>query len=311
MILKRNFNPITVLRYVRFEMLSAIVSACLVHILIIFHYSPPTIPLFVTTIMGSALAIFIAFRNNSSYSRWWEARGHWSGITTASRVLTRLIITFADSHSHQPNYQPDKSEQFKKEIIYLIIAWAHALRIQLRRENSWHEIKQFVSDEDFLDFLKTHNKPTFLHMLIGKKIYSAMASGILGGFDSFQMEGQLLALANYQANCEKIKETPLLRQYDYFIRVFLFVFIALLPFSIHADFVKLGIEILILPITFILAFMFSVLNKVGKVNEDPFENAITDVPMTSICSIIERDAREMLGEGMLPEIHLPQNGYLY
>lgn len=53
------------------------------------------------------------------------------------------------------------------------------------------------------------------------------------------------------------------------------------------------------------------MGKVGEVNEDPFENRITDVPMTAMCNTIERDLKEMLGETDLPEKMMPERGYLF
>lgn len=260
--------------------------------------------------MGSALAIFIAFRNNSSYGRWWEARTLWGSIVNSSRVLARLIITFADSHAHQPNYNKERSEQFKKDMIYKTIAWVHALRLHLRAQNNWYELKPLLTESEFYALENAQNKPNYLHLLSGKKIYEAMAKGILGGFDSFQMEGQLLALANYQGGCERIKNTPLLRQYDYFTRVFLYTFIVLLPFSLIGDFTKMNIDYLMIPVSVIISFVFAIIGKVGEVNEDPFENRITDVPLSALCNTIERDLREMLGEKDLPPKVLPERGYL-
>jgi putative membrane protein len=53
------------------------------------------------------------------------------------------------------------------------------------------------------------------------------------------------------------------------------------------------------------------MNRVGEINEDPFENSFMDVPMTALCNTIERDLKEQLGEANLPERILPQDGYLY
>jgi putative membrane protein len=40
---------------------------------------------------------------------------------------------------------------------------------------------------------------------------------------------------------------------------------------------------------------------IGDTSENPFENSINDVPMTSICRNIEIDLRDMLGETDLPK----------
>jgi putative membrane protein len=311
MIVKRNFDPLKVIQYVRTELLVSVLMSVAVFVLHKQDIIAISFPFSVATILGSALAIFIAFRNNSSYSRWWEARTLWGGIINSSRVLARLIITFTDSHAHQQHYDKVKSELFKKEMIYKVIAWVHALRLHLRRLDNWHDLQPFLSEQEFAELQKSQNKPNFIHLISGKKIYEAMANGTLAGFDSFQMEGQLLALANSQGGCERIKNTPLLRQYDFFTRVFLYTFILLLPFSLIGDFTKMNIDYLMIPVSVVISFVFAIIGKVGEVNEDPFENRITDVPLTAMCNTIERDLREMLGETDLPQKLEPENGFLY
>jgi putative membrane protein len=311
MILKRNFNPIRVIQYVKTELSFAVIITVTVFLLHRQSITAITLPFSISAILGSALAIFIAFRNNSSYSRWWEARTLWGGIINSSRVLARLIITFTDSHSHQPNFNKERSEQFKKEMIYKLIAWVHALRLHLRKQDNWQDLNPFLNEREFEDLTKSQNKPNYIHLISGKKVYEAMANGTLGGFDSFQMEGQLLALANHQGGCERIKNTPLLRQYDYFTRVFLFTFILLLPFSLIGDFTKMNIDYLMIPVSIIISFVFAIIGKVGEVNEAPFENRITDVPLTAMCNTIERDLKEMLGEMDIPKKLEAENGFLY
>lgn len=311
MILKRNFHPLRVIGYVRQELLLAGLASLAVFLAHRYIGLKYALPFSVAAILGSALAIFIAFRNNTAYGRWWEARTLWGTIVNSSRVLGRLIITFTDSHRHQANYEEGRSENFKKEMLYLSIAWAHALRLHLRGEGSWQQLKHLLTEEEFSVFLRVHHKPNHLHMLFGRKLYTAMANGTLGGFDSFQVEGQLLALANAQGGCERIKNTPLLRQYDYFTRIFLYVFIVILPFSLVGDFSRAGIDSLMVPVSLVIVFVFAIIGKVGEVNEDPFENRITDVPLTAICNTIERDLREMLGEQDLPSKTEPSGGFLF
>lgn len=309
MILKRRFDPLKVLCYVRGELVLAFIAALTA--LMLHRWQPlVALPFSIAATLGGAVAIFIGFRNNSAYGRWWEARTLWGGIVNSSRVLARLVVTFADSHAHQPNYDRERSTAFKRELVYKVIGWAHAMRIQLRGQDAWDELEPFVPTDEHAFLRSAQNKPNILLKLMGQRIYAAMADGTLGGFDSFQMEGQLLALANYQGGCERIKNTPLLRQYHYFTRLFLQVFIVLLPFSLVADLEKMGIGWAVVPVALIIAFVFAVIGKVGEVNEDPFEARITDVPLTAICNTIERDLREMLGEDDLPTKLQPMDGFL-
>ncbi|GAB4331914.1 MAG: bestrophin family ion channel [Flammeovirgaceae bacterium] len=312
MILRKVFLPQRVVWYMRFELLFSSILAVLVWLIyVVLEMQKITLPFSISATLGGALAIFLGFRNNNSYSRWWEARQIWGGIVNSSRVLARLIITFTDSHAHQANYVKDRSEAFKQSMVFRQIAWTHAMRMHLRREDNWQEIKHLLPESEFLEFIQAQNKPNYLHLLMGKRIYEAMANGTLGGFDSFQMEGQLLALANYQGSCERIKNTPLLRQYHYFTNLFLYAFMLLLPFTLIGDFNKLGIAEWMIPISILISFVFSTIAKVGEINEDPFENRVTDVPLTAICNTIERDLKEMLANKDLPQKVEPIDGILW
>lgn len=309
MILKKNFNPLAVAQYMRQELIFSLSVSLMVYAAWAMGWLQLAIPFSVAGILGSALAIFIAFRNNSSYQRWWEARSFWGGIVNSSRVLARLVVTFTDSHRHQPNFDESRSQAFKTEVIHLLIAWSHALRIGLRG-GSWEPLAKYLPDHELAALKASVNKPNHIQLLMGRKIYEAMANGTLGGFDSFQMEGQLLALANYQGGSERIKTTPLLRQYHYFTRLFLFTFMAMLPLSLMADLARQNMGFLLVPVSVLISFVFGVMAKVGEVNENPFEGQITDVPLTALCNEMERDVLYILGETKLPEPETEQQGFL-
>ena len=310
MIVKRNFNPIKVWAYIQRPMLIILFWTMLVWALHEYVFEQKLVLNFTPIgIIGSALAIFIGFRNNSAYGRWWEARQLWGGIVNSSRVLARLIITFTDSHAHQENYDRDRSEAFKKSMVLKVIAWVHALRLQLRGQSSWEEIEDYLSPEDHQQVVHATNMVYALQMLMGKQIYQAMTNGTLGGFDSFQMEGQLLALTNYQGGAERIKNTPLPRQYDFFTRLFVMFFALLLPFGL-LGLLPVDFTWLVVPISLLVAGVFVIMERTGAAIEDPFENQVTDVPLTAICNTIERDLLDALGGMPLPEKQRPEKGYL-
>lgn len=315
MIVKRNFSPIKVWQYIKMPMWVVMSWSVLVWAT---HYFVGIQELYINFtpigVLGSALAIFIAFRNNSAYSRWWEARQIWGGIVNSSRVIARLIITFTESHAHQENYQKERSEAFKNGMVLRCIAWVHALRFHLRKQENWGEIRQFLPEPEFEELTQKQNKPAYLQLLIGRELYKAMANGTLGGFDSFQIEGQLLALANHQGAAERIKNTPLPRQYDFFTRVFVLLFALLLPFGMLGFFQSESLSTfswLAIPLTTIIAGVFVIMERTGAANEDPFENQVTDTPLTALCNTIEIDLLEMLGKKDLPEKLEPVEGYLF
>lgn len=312
MILKKVFNPIAVARYMRLELATSTLLSVAVYFLYHNqHLEKASLPFSVAGILGSALAIFLAFRNNNSYNRWWEARTIWGSIINNSRIFARQIIANADSALASGKVDAFKIESYKKDMVYRQIAFAHALRLHLRNQTSFEEMAHLLPKEEFEQALQKQNLPNYLLFLQGKRIKDGTKMEILGAFDNISLEPTLAGFNNFQGACERIKNTPLLRQYHFFTKLFLIVFIAILPFSLISDFLKMGVPALMIPFSILVAFVFGVMGKVGEVNEDPFENRITDIPMSAMCNTIERDLKEMLGETGLPEKHTAQNGFLY
>jgi putative membrane protein len=311
-ILKRNFDPRKVTMYVWPQLLAALAWSAAVYVAyVVLGWTFVSAPFGILGVLGTALALFLAFRNNTAFGRWGEASQAWAAITAASRTFARLIVTFTDAHRHTPQYQAEPAEAFKREMIYRHIAWVNALRMQLRGGMDVNELAPYLDAAELAALRQAPSKAGALLLAQGRRIYDAMASGILQGFDSFQLEGQLAALASQQAVCERIKLIPVPRQYDYFTRLFVWFFIVLTPLSLVGTLVRENVGYLLIPLTVLFAFVFAIVQRTGEVNEEPFENRITDVPLSAMCRGIERDVRETLGETALPPKLEPKDGYLW
>jgi len=245
-----------------------------------------------------------------------EAAQLWASISNYSRIFARLILTFVESHNHTPQYDADTAKAYHKEMLHRHIAWVNIVRLQLREQSDtksadWDAVKTFISSDDWQKIAHTHDKATSLMVIQGHRIYDGMRANTLQGFDSFQLEGCLAQLSAYQAQCERIKHIPIPRQYTFFTRLFVWVFLALLPFSFIPMFSQADLGWLLIPMSMLIAFVFSIVERTGAVNEEPFENRITDVPMSAYCIEIERDLRVILEEDAIPAQLQPENGYLF
>lgn len=311
MILRKVFNPLAVMRYMKTEIFISSIAATAVYFLYTAGKSEKIgLPFSIAAIMGSALAIFLAFRNNNSYSRWWEARTIWGSIINNSRIFARQMIANIDNAVQTGKATVEQAQQFKTEMIKRQIAFAHALRLQLRQQTTVKEYEHLLSQEEFHEVIQKQNPANYLLLIQGKRIKEAMKSELLGAFDNISLEPTLAGFTNFQGSCERIKNTPLLRQYHYFTRLFLLVFMVVLPFSLISDFNRMNAPALMIPVSILIAFVFGVMGKVGEVNEDPFENRITDVPLTAMCNTIERDLLEMMDDSVLPDKLQAQAGFL-
>src|SRR5581483_10618789 len=84
----------------------------------------PHIPL---AIFGGAIGAILAFRNISSYARWWEARILWGQIANSSRTLAREALSMIAAAQHD---EAGRMEVLllQRRIVFLQIAYVHALR---------------------------------------------------------------------------------------------------------------------------------------------------------------------------------------
>src|SRR5262245_31235699 len=48
------------------------------------------------TLISLALGVFLGFRNNTAYERFWEARKLWGGLVNAARAFARMVLTLID-----------------------------------------------------------------------------------------------------------------------------------------------------------------------------------------------------------------------
>jgi putative membrane protein len=284
-----------------------LISAGVLYMHAFYHAKQPKIPFAFVAALGTALAIFLAFRNNSSYDRWWEARKIWGGIVNNSRTWARQVMNLMDPGDRSGS----ELVEMQKVMIYRHLAWVNALRLQLRRQTTWEEIDPFLHSPEFIWLMERQNKATHLINAQGGELRMARDSGMIDGFRWTQMDSTLTELYNLQGMCERIKNTPLPRQYDYFPRLFLYLFVVILPFGMIEELHKVDSEFMLIPLATAIAFVFYVLMKIGEFNEDPFENRITDTPMTALCRTIEIDLREMLGETDLPPKKEPVDGFLF
>jgi putative membrane protein len=312
-IVKRSLKPARTLSYTWKELLFVGIVATAACVLRIERGEPlVALPFGPLGVLGTALAILLGFRNNTGYARWWEARTIWAQIASSSRSLARQLSSSIDSAGKLgKGGSAEALAAYRREQLHRLIAFAHALRLQLRRQDDWDRLAPLLPAADLARIRTAVNKPNAILQLLSDRVKDGVREEKLGQFDPVSLEPGLTALQTAQAGCEKIKGTPMLRQYEYFARWFLWTFLVLLPSSLLALFPADGSRWLTLPLSLAIGFVYAITAKTGQVTEDPFENRIHDVPMTSICNAIERDLRDQLGEAELPPATEPVEGYLY
>ena len=249
------------------------------------------------SLFGTVIALFIGFMANASYARWWEARGAWGAMTTASRNLAREALTFCGGA------EAGAARNIAHEIVRLQIGYVNLLRTTLRGTPPSSEAAAYLPAALFgqLDRLSA----TAVVTRIGRLASEAVSDGLIDPFARVRIETTLVEITGAQGAMERIKNTPLPSHYRFFPYLFARVFCVLLPFAVVDD---LGIYT---PLgSTLVGLMFLMALQIGLDLMDPFANGLHDVPLTTICRTIETDLLAMMGEAPPDEI-VPKDGVLW
>lgn len=286
------------------------------------------IPWLPVSLIGTAVAFYVGFKNNQSYDRVWEARKIWGSIVNSSRSWGALVDAFV-KNKELPD---DEIRRIKTKLIYRHIAWLYLLREQLLVPTQWEHVslkhqfgriaarrrerfgvgqfKNYLSEKqkenyygDSGEWESAVNKATQIIRLQSKLLSELEEKDCLHMRKQLDMQKVLTDFYDHQGRAERIKKFPLPRQYANLSFIFNCIFIFLLPLGIVAEFAKLGEAgvWLMIPFGTIVGWIYVVMELIGDYSENPFEGLGTDVPMLSICRTIEIDLLQMLEETDLPQ----------
>ncbi len=284
-----------------------------------------TVPFVPIATIGTAVAFYVGFKNNSAYDRLWEGRRVWGSLTNASRSWGMMVIDYVTNLKASTLLATSELQEHHRLLILRHLAFINALRLQLRSRQVWqehhgselqiidrieafqqekmdYELCHFLPKEEVTSLLQNTNVAAQLIRNQSAHLRELRAMGLLSDIYHNELERTLVEFYNQQGAAERLKSFPFPRQYAFFSYVFVWLFILLLPFGLLTEMAKVGGWHIWLTIPFytLIAWVFNTMEVVGDTSENPFENSINDVPMSAICRNIEIDLREMLGETDIP-----------
>ena len=270
-------------------------------ITIIQHWAPDSFPYYgmaTFTLLGIALSLFLGFRNNASYQRWWEARGIWGQLVYDSRSLTRQVLSFVEDDTAT-------GRDTQRTMVYLTIAFAHAVRHRLRGTSPWEDIEPFIAPIHHDHMRQARNVPDYIMRLMGKHLGDIRRQQLMSEQVIQNMDERLTSMTIVLAACERIHNTPLPFAYMLLVHRTTYLYCLMLPFGLVAS---LGWATPL--ICAVIAYTFFGLDALSEELEEPFGLAANQLPLTALSRTIEINLREALGETEIPPDIAPLNGYL-
>lgn len=230
------------------------------------------------SLLGIVLGLFLVFRTNSAYDRWWEGRKLWGRMVNSTRNLALKLNAYLSRENHEDR------DWFAK----MISNFVYATKDNLRQGVLLHN--QLPVSEHFIEDLKKYtHKPNRISAQLYEKTNSLFLRGALKGEHLLNLDMELKDLIDIMGACERIRNTPIPYSYMMYIKKFIFIYIITLPFGFITDSGYFTILIVLL-ITFVLMSVELIAEEI----EDPFGKDLNDLPTDELAGKIRENVAEIL-----------------
>ncbi|MFM9838198.1 MAG: bestrophin family protein [Cyclobacteriaceae bacterium] len=230
------------------------------------------------SLLGIVLGLFLVFRTNSAYDRWWEGRKLWGSFVNNTRNLSLKLNAFLE------NNDADNRNWFAKMIPNLVIS----LKEHLRKGVDFHELEK--PTDNFEEKLQGKKHiPNALSAMLYQRINALYKKQLISGEQLFLLDKELKEFSDVIGACERIKNTPIPYSYTMYIKQFIFIYVITLPFAFVTTSGYITVPIVVL-ITFVLLSVELIAEEI----EDPFGKDINDLPTDELSVKIKDNVREIL-----------------
>jgi len=249
----------------------------------------PHISLAATGVFGIALSLFLGFRNNAAYERWWEARKLWGGLVADMRSLGRESELFLTDNV------------LRRRFLRCAVLFTHLHRIGLRGTDDPGALERWAGVDADLAALST---PCSALNAANGIMCKAARDGHVDGFGRKALSERLASIGLAQAGCERIRATPLPFVYSLLVLRTSWLYCLAVPFALIES-----TGILAPVFAAVIAYVFFGLAAVTEELEHPFADRAHGLPLAAMTRTIEIALAERIGEPV-PEPLRPQKGVL-
>lgn len=239
----------------------------------------PDVPV---SVLGAAIGIYVSFRTNAAYDRWWEGRKLWGQLTNSCRHLTAEVLAYLPGADQGAT---------RRRLVQRLMVYVHVLRCEL-----WGEARE--RDPDLKRLAKEHALPegdegntTSLLRTQLEELAALAQAGQLDARRLQSMDQTIAVLYDVQGGCERIKNTPFPPGYGFIAEILIRAYAVFLPLAIVDD-----LRWWAIPVSILVCLAFKLVSEVGRALEEPFTSASSALPLFAMSSSIERNLRDALGD---------------
>ena len=239
----------------------------------------PTVnPSYLST-MGILLSLLVAFRTNKAYDRFWEGRTLWGSLISACRNCAIV------AHS----VLPKDDERNRLFFARMITNYAAALRDHLRGGVDLRQLEA-MEPEVRAAVARQRHKPTAIASELQVRFEELRQAGVFTDFHLLSWKPEHDRLLQINGGCERIYRTPIPFSYSFFIKLFITVYIILMPLALLDSWGYFTI-----PAVLFAAYVLIGIELISEEIEEPFGWDINDISTGQLAHSIRVSVHEILG----------------
>jgi len=238
--------------------------------------------------VGIVLGFLIVYQSSQSSQRWWDSRVAWENIITHSRESMRILCAHCNGK--------ELIKLFGRYIIAFSICTKHYLLSEkFTKEKPCPELAQVLrpEDADMLYMLPSRNRPMACVYGCQRMTELAIQKGLFQRPVARDINPRLVILSNQLGACERILYTPMPWVYTLHLRIFILLYLCMLPFA-FSYYSPVPGYIATTSYVFLLSYAFLGLEDMAVQIQNPFGNSLSDLPLDIFIQIVQDDIEEVV-----------------
>ncbi len=245
------------------------------------------------TLFGFVLALFLGFRNNASYDRFWEGRKLWGALLNTARALTRQAMTLGNIKNDTISVH---------SFVNLLSSFVFALKHQLRGTDAYEDLKSRLNEDQLKIVAGSKYKPAVIMRLLAEWVQKAKDEGFLDSIQQARFDENFDKLSDILGGCERLVSTPIPYSYRVLLHRTVYIYCFLLPFGL-VDSLGWFTPLIVV----FVAYTFVAFEAIADEIEEPFGTDANDLALNSMCIMIDETIHEMVGEHIAVSQKMTQN----
>jgi len=238
--------------------------------------------------VGIVMGFLIVYQSSQSSARWWEGRVAWENIISNSREAMRILCAHCNGR--------ELIKLFGRYIIAFSIVSKHYLLTEnYSQSDPCPELAKIMEPEDLekLYLLPSRSRPMACLYAVQRMTELAIQKQLFTRPVARDINPRLVILSDNLGACERILYTPMPWVYTLHLRMFILLYLIMLPtaFSYYRPTPGWYQTISYVLLT---AYAFLGLEDMAVQIQNPFGDSFSDLPLTIFNQIVQDDIEEVV-----------------